>query len=104
MLSTDASAKHSNTAITSLLKCPYYELPIVPAHIPSDNEAELGAASAVSPVDISLPLVLRSPESEQARTLSALVDDITRGILRTEIEAQLSPTVTHLKGRGILLR
>lgn len=81
------------------MDCPHYSLPIMRGPV---FEELRGAPSAG--VDIDLPAVLRAPQSEEATVFSTLAADVARQVLRAEINAQLIPSVTYVKGKGLLLR
>ena len=109
-----AALASSPGAADSLLKCPHFSVPILrgPA-IPEDHSvasgrragAEDGADSAEgTDIDIALPAVLRNPLSEEARVFFSVADAVRRQLLRGQIEAQLLPSVTYIKSKGVLLR
>lgn len=101
-------------AADGLLKCPHFSVPILRgAAIPDEEEdgtmgSVYGEGTAGSEdgvgIDVALPAVLRDPLSEEARVFSSLANAVRRQLLRGQIEAQLLPSVTYIKHKGILLR
>lgn len=101
---TSSSSKQTRAGMT-LSDCPHFSLPVLrgPA-LPADLEAEDIDNTSENIIEISMPQVLRDPESEEAAEFSRLADEVARQLIRVDIQAQLIPSVTYIKNKGILLR
>jgi len=83
---SSSSDVSSSSSYTTLANVPYHTLPL------SSNISEV------------IPVVLRSPISEEAKTYSTLAKDVVLEILRLQLGAQLIPSITYVEDRGVVLR
>ena len=99
-----------NVAMSAILECPYFGIPIVPVQM--DPELDVTqekviqqAQNEVDPlVDIQMPIVLRDPNSNASHVFFNLADELVRQVLKREIMALQIPAVTYVKSKGLILR
>ncbi len=99
-----------NVAMSALLECPYFGMPIVPVQMDSEldvtqEKVMQQAQNEVDPVvDIQMPIVLRDPNSKASHVFFNLADELVRQVLKREIMALQIPSVTYVKSKGLILR
>lgn len=89
--------------LRDVIDCPFFSFPLVIS--PSTSDVKSSSTSFQELLKKTLrPVVLSSPNSEHTRLFYSLGSQIIREIFKLQMNAYLTPSLSYVENRGIVLR